>query len=143
MITSGKHNKACFSALHFIEGWINSCSMIKDQHTRKNVFHNPWLGRSIMIRIIDSIIHDKMNREKNFSKNSLSLIYSILVTFGFSKEIFFIFLILPLSVMPRFLFKLFLKFYIYLKYGIKGRTIPSELKHNFSEKKSVDPFRKL
>ena len=133
------------NAVYSLAKWINSCSLIKDKNLHKDAVCNPQSGgsRSLIIRIFAYITWDKMIRDKEFSKNILSLIFAIMSTFGFSKDILLILLILPVSVMPRFLFKLFLKFYIYLNYDIKGKNMPSEWNYLFSDKKSIDPFRKF
>ena len=66
-------------------------------------------------------------KEKEFSKNILSLNFAIMTTFGYTKEVFLIFLILPFSIMPRFIFKSFLKLY-------KNKS--SDWNYFFSEKNS-------
>ena len=112
----------------------------------KNTDYTLWAfggTRLLIIRSFAAITWDKMMREKEFSKNILYLIYAILSTFGFNKEIFLILLILPVSIMPLLLFKLFLKLYIYLNYDLKGRNIPSEWNILFSDKKIIDPLRKF
>ena len=164
IISAGTHNTISFSSVYFLSSWINSCSIIKNKNIRKNAVYSlviwintllirdnntvydPWeFGgtRSLIIRIIASITWDKMMWEQEFSKNILSLIFAILSTFSFSKDTLTIFLILPMSVTPRFLFKFFLKLYIYLLYDTKGKSIPSEWNILFSDKKNVDPLRKF
>jgi glycosyltransferase involved in cell wall biosynthesis len=141
IISAGTHNMASFSGVYFISSWINSCSLISDNDIRKNTVYTIMSGSSLIRRIFVSITFEKISREKETSKNILSLIFAIILTFGISKDVFLIFLILPLSVMPRFLFKLFLKIYIYLNYDIKGKNIPSEWSYLLSDKKNIDPLR--
>ena len=143
MITPGTHNMAAFSGVYFIAGWINSCSLIKDKNIRKNTVYTHMHGASIIRRIFVSITFEKMSNEKEASKNILSLIFAILLTFGFRKDIFLILLILPLSIIPRFIFRIFLSVYVYLKFDIKNKEMPSEWKYLLSDNKSVDPLRKF
>ena len=156
------------NGIYLLSAWINTCSIIKDKNIRKNAVYSlviwinslllrdknilkntvytPWAfggTRSLIIRSFAAITWDKMMKEKEFSKNILYLIYSILSTFGFDKEIFLILLILPISIMPRLLFKLFLKLYMYLNYDLKGKNIPSQWNILFSDKKIIDPLRKF
>ena len=136
----GTQNAASFPMVYFFAAWINSCSLIKDKNMRKNaVYSLKWNSESFLILIFYFIARDKMMREKEFSKNILYLIYSILSTFGFSKDVFLIFLILLVSVMPRFFFKS----YLYLNYDIKGKSLPSGWNILYSDKKSIDPLRKI
>ncbi len=143
IISAGTHNMASFSGIYFIAGWINSCSLIKDKNIRKNTVYTYMGNSSLIKRIFVSITFEKMSKEKETSKNILSLIFAIISTFGFSKNLFLILLILPVSLIPRSLFKLFLKLYIYANYDIKGKNMPSEWNYLLSDKKSVDPLRKF
>ena len=70
--------------------WINSL-LLRDKNMRKNTVYTLWAFGGLDLLIIRSfaaITWDKMMRENEFSKNILYLIYAILSTFGFSKEIF-------------------------------------------------------
>jgi glycosyltransferase involved in cell wall biosynthesis len=143
IITAGTHNNASYSGIYFITGWINSCSMIKDKDVRKKTIYTPRGGRSLLLRIFIAIALEKISRKEDVSKNSLSLIFSIMSTFGWSIDVLMVFLILPVAVIPRFLYNLFFKFYIYLNYGVKGKSMPSEWNYLFSDNENTDPLRKF
>jgi len=143
IIKVGTHNTSSFSNIYFIAGWINSCALIKNKNIRNNTVYTPMHGSTLIKMIIISIIFEKVSIEKDFSKNILALIQSIMSTFGFSKELFLILLILILSIIPKFLFKLFLKFYIDRNYSTKGKEIPSDWNYKLSETKNIDPLRKF
>ena len=117
--------------------------MIKDELVRKKTIYTPRGGRSLILRIFIAIALEKISRKEDVSKNSLSLIFSFMSTFGFSLDVLMIFLILPVAVIPRFLYNLFFKLYIYLNYGVKGRSMPSEWNYLFSDNENVDPLRKF
>ena len=86
---------------------------------------------------------DPVKRTLNTSKNILTLIFAIMSSFGLRIDVLIVLVILPISIMPRFVFKLFLKTYIYLKYSVKGEKMPSEWNYLLSEYKTVDPLRKF
>lgn len=144
MINVGTHNILPYSSVYFIAGWINSCSIIKDEEIRTSTIYTPRCGRSLLMRILISITNEKMTRNPEASKNYLYLIFAIINTFGFSKELYLACLICTVSIMPRFMFQLFLKIYIYLKFNIKGKDMPADWDYLFFDnREEIDPLKKF
>jgi len=143
IIEAGNHNITSFSGIYFIAGWINSCSLIKDKKIFKNTVYTPMSGSKLLRRIFISITFEKISGDVELSKNILTLIFAIMSSFGLRIDVLIVLVILPISIMPRFVFKLFLKTYIYLKYSVKGEKMPSEWNYLLSEYKTVDPLRKF
>ena len=144
IITIGKHNPASYSGLIFITGWINSCSIIKNRKSRNNTIYSiKWDGRSLISKISSCIMWDKIIEEKKISYNILTLILAIISTFGVSKSILIVLPILFEAIIPKFIYKLFLRVYIYLNYNKKGKPMPTEWNRLFSKEKGIDPLREF
>jgi len=136
----GIDNVASFSIVYFLTSWLNSCSIIKDKKFRKNaVYSLNWNNGSILKLILYYIAKDKMMKEKEFSKNVSFLIFASITTFGLSKDLLLIPLILTLAIIPRFIFKL----YLYLNYDLKGKDMPSGWSCLTFDEDGVDPLRKF
>lgn len=140
IINIGKHNTPSYSGLIFIACWINSCSMIKNKQTRNDtVYSLKWNNGSILKIILFYIALDKMMKDKEFSKNISFIIFAFISTFGLSKDLLIIPLILALAAIPRFIFKL----YLYLRYDRKDKNRPSGWNCLLLNEDSVDPLRKF
>jgi glycosyltransferase involved in cell wall biosynthesis len=143
IVNRGTHNMASFSSVNYIEGWINSCLIIKEKQLRKKTAHTlSWGGKSLYSKIFLSIIWEKLTKEEHKSRNILFLLATTIAAFGFSFDELIIMLMFLISIVPAILLRSLLKIYVYLKYD-KGKTMPTEWSVLFTKKNKIDPLRKF
>lgn len=143
IVNNGTHNAASYSHLSFITGWINSCLMIKDKNIRKKAIYDDINHQALLKRIFHGILIQKAKNEGNILKDAFLIIHDITVAFGFSKDVLIILIIMPMVIIPGFISKFILNFYLYLKYSVHGEKVPDDWNEDLSKKRTIDPLRKF
>ena len=119
IVTRGDHNTTSFAGLEWLNGWLNSCYMIKDKKIEKKAVYEVATGfSSFTLMILYLIALDKSRSDNEFQKNIIHLISAIILTFGV-KTIFLLILIIPTALLPSFLCEKVIKNYLTHKYGQK------------------------
>lgn len=117
IIIRSNHNSDGFSGLEWLNGWINSCSLIKDKKIRRKAVYEISFGSILLKKFLLIILSEKvMNSEKSL-KNYLSFISSIILTLRFNKDILLLLIIIPVILVPSYLYKLLSKMCLIIMLG--------------------------
>jgi hypothetical protein len=125
VVIRGEHNSTGPFGLKLYIGWINSCSMIKDDVLRRNTIYEAFLGSSLIKSVITLIALEKIRNDKDLPKNGLSLVSGLFLAFKGSKDVFSLLVIIPPLLTPSILYKTVIKIFLLVKYG----------KSNYQEKR--------
>lgn len=107
-----------FPALELISGWLNSCALIHNKKIRLKAAREFPPKVSYSKFIIGVILNAKIiSHIRDPKKHYLSLISGCILTFGLSKEIFLVFIIIILIIIPSFIYKQARKAYLIIRYG--------------------------
>lgn len=142
IVNNGTHNPASYSHLSFIVGWVNSCLMIKDKKVRKKAIYGDIGNNHLLKRVFHAILLQKAKNEPTF-KDTFILIHDLNLAFGLSKDVLITLLIMPLAILPSFLARFILKFYLYLMFTRHGNDIPQDWLDDLSKTRTIDPLRKF
>jgi glycosyltransferase involved in cell wall biosynthesis len=119
VVIRGDHNNPRFSSLEWLNGWINSCSLIKNREIRQNAAREISFGSFLIKKILLAILSEKfINNEKSF-KNYLMFLSGTVSTFGFSKDILLMPLAIPLILVPAWMYKNTVKLCLIFIFGKK------------------------
>lgn len=136
IIIRGTKNAGNLTLIMWFKCWLGSCRMIKDRKVRRKTIYDSSDDAPFLNRIFYSIAMEKMNA--NYSIVMFDLVYSFILAFGFSREQFLLIIIIPLIIIPSFVYKLSINSFRYIKYNVFKKKPPQQP----SMKKEVGPFRK-
>lgn len=127
IVKPGTHNQAVFSQLSWLISWMKSCFIIKDKKIRKDAiyFFNSFsrgLGTLFWAITIEKL---RKNPVKN---NTFILITEFILNYGFSKEQIFLLFIIPMALIPSFIFKYIVKMKIFLEEKILNKEVSQNIK---------------
>lgn len=117
IIKINKSNQASFSTLIWYTSWLNSCSTIKNKTIRKKVLHQSAQKDPFITMILWNIVHEKITR--NNQKSYIEFLYAYMLSFGLSRELLLLFLIIPALIVPSFFYKQIRRTYLNIRYGKK------------------------
>ncbi len=131
MINRGDEKPAAFSGLEWLNGWINSCIMIKDRRIRRNTFYQVATGSSsFTLMVLFVIALDKIRENSNFNRNKIELVSAIIKSFGISRELLFLLLFIPSFYVPAFIYKKVIKTYLTRNYSEERYEIMKKIERN-------------
>lgn len=117
IIKINKSNQASFSTLIWYTSWLNSCSTIKNRKIRKKVLHQSAQKDPFITMILWNIVHEKITR--NNHRSYIEFLYAYMLSFGLSRELLLIFLMIPALIVPSFFYTQIRRTYLIIRYGKK------------------------
>ncbi len=99
------HNNPGFSGLEWLNGWFNSCLLLKDKKIRQKAIHEISFDSPLVKKFLLTIISEKIVNNEKSLKNYLMFLSSTISALRFSKDIFLIPLIIPLILVPAWIYK--------------------------------------
>jgi glycosyltransferase involved in cell wall biosynthesis len=125
IVERGSHNLPSFSSLAWLNGFINTCSQIKNKKIRRKAMYG-LLEDNFFKNVIYFFVLEKMWYQTPY-KNIVLFFYSYIITIGFSLDVIYLVLLLPFAFMPIVIYKYIFKLYILLKYEIHHKTPPESI----------------
>jgi glycosyltransferase involved in cell wall biosynthesis len=132
IIVRGIENTSGFSGLFWLKSWLKSCSKIKDKKIRRKTIYESPFKQSFLKRVIVSIIMDKVSKKDN--EDLIEFISAFVYAFGWSWDSFLLIIIIPVVIIPSFIYKILVRSYRYFKYDILKREVPKSIKDQDSDK---------
>lgn len=105
IIIRNDHNSSGFSGLEWLNGWINSCSLIKNKKIRQKAVHEISFDSLLIKKFLLTILSEKLINSEESLKNYLSFISNLILTLRFSKDILLLLIIIPIILVPAWLYK--------------------------------------
>ena len=111
IIKRGIENTPGFSDLFWLNGWLNSCYLIKDKKIRRKTIHESPCDYPFLRLVIATIVIEKSSNTDN--ADLIRFISAFIIVVGWSWDLFLLFIIIPLVIIPSFIHKLLLKSFWY------------------------------
>ncbi|MEN6552816.1 MAG: glycosyltransferase family 2 protein [Methanobacterium sp.] len=133
IINRGIHNFTPYSILSFLLAQMDCSLGIKNKKIRRR-FISDNAYSSLIKRIILGIILEKTrtNSEER-QKNIGLLIPTFMMVFGFSRQQFILLIMIPMILIPRFVYMLIINLVLFLKYDLRGRKTPDNIREKIVE----------
>ena len=130
IIIRGQDNPAGFSGLNWLIGWMNSCLYIENKTVRKTTVRNIASKTSFTRMALSYIALEKMRNDQSPYINITQFFSSAILVFGLDKNLLILFFLIPLIILPKFFYKIFINVYLFFKYTIHNKNPPETIKVN-------------
>ena len=117
IVIRDNHNNPGFSSLEWLNGWINSCSLIEDKKIRHKAVYEISFDSFLLKKFLLTILSEKIVNNEKFFKNYMMFLSGTIMTLKFSKGILIIPLTIPLILVPVWLYKNVGKLCLSLMFG--------------------------